>query len=105
VGYYGDAFAGRGTAWLKKSDYTRALSDLSRAIAIDSAKIEHYFVRASVYEAQGKIELALADLHKAIDLKPKTVFDTLAQATAKKHADELAKRAPCGTPGRNLNCL
>jgi tetratricopeptide (TPR) repeat protein len=103
---YGDAFAGRGAAWLKKNDYARALTVLSRAIEIGGARITHYATRASVYEAQGKLDLAIDDLRKAAELKPKSVFDTLAQAAARQRADELAKRAPCGVAaGRNVNCL
>jgi hypothetical protein len=56
-----------------------------------------------VYEAQGKSDLAVADLRKATTLAPKNIFDTVAQAGAKKRIDELAKRVPCGAADRN--CL
>jgi hypothetical protein len=91
--------------FVARIDIVTRRTAVRRAIEIDGAKIENYAVRASVHEAQGKIELALDDLHKAVELKPKNVFDTLAQAAARKHADELAIRAPCGTTGRNVNCL
>ena len=85
----------------EKNDYTRALNDLNRAIEIDGAKIANYAARASVYEAQGKLDLAINDLRKAAELKPKTIFDTLPQAGAKQRAEQLAKRTPCGPAGRS----
>ena len=91
----GDALTGRGLAWLKKRDYDRALDDLNRAIDT-AANIASYSARASVYEAEGKGDLALADLRKAAELKPKTVFDALSQASAKQRAQQLGKRLPCG---------
>jgi hypothetical protein len=69
------------------------LIDLNRANA----------ARASVYEAQGKRDLAITDLRMAAGLTPKTVFETLAQAGAKKRIEELSKRDPCGVGGRD--CL
>jgi hypothetical protein len=41
-------------------------------------------------------------------LAPKSPFDVLAQAEARKHIDQLAKRVPCGGAGRtggNETCL
>jgi hypothetical protein len=43
---------------------------------------------------QGKIQLAIDDPRKAVELKPKSVFDALAQLSARQHADELAKPGP-----------
>ena len=95
----GDAYASRGTAWLKKKDYARALADLDRAIAIEGGRIPTYYARASVYEAQGKVDLATEDLRKAVELQPKNVFDTLAQVDAKRRLQTLSKSTPCGSAG------
>jgi len=101
-----DALTGRGLAWLKKRDYDRALEDLNRAIET-GASIASYSARASVYEAQGKGDLAMADLHKAAELKPKSVFDAISQANARQRAQQLGKRLPCGSAGASTNntCL
>ena len=60
------------------------MTDLNRAIAIDGGSIESYSTRASVYDAEGEDQLAIADLRTAANLKPKNIFDALAQASAKK---------------------
>jgi tetratricopeptide (TPR) repeat protein len=97
---------GRRLAWLNENNYDRALDDLNRAIE-GGASIASYSARASVYEAEGEGELALADLRKAAELKPKTVFDALSQAAAKQRAQQLGKRLPCGSAGAGMNgsCL
>ena len=96
---FGDAYASRGSVWLKKKDYTRALADLDRAIALEGGKIPTYYARASVYEAQGKMDLATSDLRKAAELQPKNVFDILAQADAKRRLQAIDKGTPCGSAG------
>jgi hypothetical protein len=53
-----------------------------------------------VYEAQGKPDLASIDLRKAVALPPKSPFDTLAQAEAKKRVERLTKQIPCGGAAR-----
>jgi tetratricopeptide (TPR) repeat protein len=93
---YADALTGRGLAWMKKSDYNRALADLNRAIEADGTKVLTYTTRASVYEAQGKTDLASLDLRKAVALPPKSPFDALAQAEAKRRVEHLTKQVPCG---------
>jgi tetratricopeptide (TPR) repeat protein len=75
------------------------MSDLDRAIALDGSSVESYFGRAGVFEAQGKAERAIVDLRKAIDLKPKNVFEALAQTDAKKRIEQFEKRVPCGGAG------
>jgi tetratricopeptide (TPR) repeat protein len=79
------------------------LADFDRAIKSEPSKIANYATRASIYQAQGKNELAVADLRKATDLVPKNIFDTAAQANAKKRMEELAKHMPCGAADRS--CL
>jgi tetratricopeptide (TPR) repeat protein len=97
----------RGQVWIKRKDYAQALTDLNRAIALDGGSIESYSTRASVYDAEGKGELAIADLRTAANLKPKNIFDALAQAAAKRQIEQLEKRVPCASGGRpnGATCL
>jgi hypothetical protein len=60
---------------------------------------------AAAQEARGEPDLALADLTKAIELKPRTIFDTMAQTNAKKRVQTLGKRIPCGSAGAGETCL
>ena len=99
------ANSARGAALLKKNDYAGALADLDKATSLDQANAESYYVRARVYEAQGKSELAIADLRKASEFPPKSVFESLAQANAKKRIQELTKAIPCSAPGEGGSCL
>ena len=101
----GDALTGRGLARLRNKDYARALDDLNHAIASDGGRIASYTGRAAVYEAQGNRELAIADLRKASELKPKSVFDLLAQVTAKQRAQQLRKQLPCSSAGARWRCM
>ena len=62
-------------------------------------------MRASVYEAQGKTELAIADLRKASEFTPKNAFEILAHESAKKRIQLLSKSIPCSAPGEGGSCL
>jgi len=73
--------------------------DALRAIEADGTKVLTYTARASVYEAQGKTDLASVDLRKAAALPAKSAFDTLAQAEAKRRVERLTKQIPCGGGG------
>ena len=55
---------------------------------------------------QSVLDRAVADFRKATELSPKSVFDFLAQASAKKRIEQLGKRLPCG-PGSSSSdtCL
>ena len=54
-------------------------------------------IRAATYEMQGKSELAIGDLRQAVELKPKSVFETLAQGLAKAKLSQLTKSVPCSS--------
>ena len=56
-------------------------------------------------EAQGKNDLAIADLRKATAFKPRTVFESLAQADAKKRIEQLNRAIPCTSSGDAGTCL
>src|SRR5262249_56056595 len=92
---------GRGVGWTKKGEFVRALADLDKAISLEGASmIDAHAARAGVYEAQGKAELAIAELRKATEVTPKNVVEGLSQASIKKKIEELGKRNPCGSAGR-----
>jgi tetratricopeptide (TPR) repeat protein len=72
---------------------------------LDQANVESYYVRASVYQAQGKSDRAIADLRKAVEFAPTNPFEILAQANARKRIDQLTKNIPCSMPGEGGSCL
>ena len=63
------AFRIRGRAHLGKRDYIRALNDLNESIRINPNASRTYEVRASVYRAQGRNDLADADTATANRLR------------------------------------
>ncbi|WP_404712726.1 aspartyl protease family protein [Sphingomonas sp. MMS24-J13] len=65
-----DGFARRGAASAARRDFTNALSDLSRAIALAPTNAAYLYARASTYRAMRQTSLAKADLDAAIALKP-----------------------------------
>ena len=84
---YSEALAARGMVWSKKRDFGNALADLDQSIAQEE-RVESYYMRAQIYEAQGNSERAVADFHKATELPPKGLFDAIAQANAKKQIEQ-----------------
>src|SRR5262249_21733527 len=96
---YAEALAARGMVWSKKRNYANALADLDQSLA-EEERVESYYIRAQIYEAQGNSERAVADFRKATELPPKGLFDAIAQARAKKQIEQLGKRIPCGSSGR-----
>src|SRR5262249_15012638 len=99
-----DALSLRGIAYAETHNYDKALADLSKAIA-QHETVERYFARATIYEAQSKIDKATSDYKSATELPAKTVFDILAQAQAKQKILQLSKRVPCGKGNNNETCL
>jgi tetratricopeptide (TPR) repeat protein len=89
----------RGLIFMKTRDVSRALEALDRAIALHPRSIESYYARGGIHETQGERDLAIADFRKAIELQPKTFFNTVAQAEAKKHMLALDKQIPCHRTG------
>ena len=85
----------RGIVWSTKHDYTKALDDLSGAIA-QHESVESYFARAKAYEAQNNATKAAQDYRRATELKPASVFDVLAQAASQQKVRQLSKQLPCG---------
>ena len=68
---FGDAYASRGSVWLKKKDYTRALADLDRAIALEGgeARLAGHAGIGSMAQDGGAHHLGVAlrgeDLHES----------------------------------------
>jgi tetratricopeptide (TPR) repeat protein len=103
----GEALALRGIAYSATHEYDKALDDLTRAIA-QRGSVERYFARATIYEAQNKIDKATDDYKSATQLAPASVFDILAQAQSKVKIQQLGKRIPCGDSargGKDETCL
>jgi tetratricopeptide (TPR) repeat protein len=94
-----DALGLRGIVYSQLHEYDKALDDLSKAIT-QRETVERYFARATVYEAQNKIDKATSDYKRATQLAPTSVFDILAQAQSKQKIQQLSKSIPCGGPAR-----
>jgi Tfp pilus assembly protein PilF len=102
-----DALGLRGIVYSQMHEYDKALDDLSKAIA-QHETVERYFARATIYEAQNKIDKATSDYKSATQLAPSSVFDILAQAQSKQKIQQLSKSIPCGGSARgnkNETCL
>ncbi len=104
---FAEAFVTRGIIFTMKHDNARALEALDRAIALNPQSIESFYARGRLYQDQGKAELATDDFRKATELRAKTVFDTLAQADARKRLEMLGKQTPCRGAGEGpgATCL
>jgi tetratricopeptide (TPR) repeat protein len=102
----GEALALRGIAYSATHEYDKALDDLTRAIA-QHGSVERYFARATIFEAQNKIDKATDDYKSATHLAPASVFDVLAQAQSRQKIQQLGKRLPCGSGqgGKDDTCL
>jgi tetratricopeptide (TPR) repeat protein len=60
----------RGTAYLYKEDYDRALADFNQAIKIQPNRAFAYVNRAGIYGAKENYDLAIADCSQVIKLQP-----------------------------------
>jgi tetratricopeptide (TPR) repeat protein len=96
---YPGALGLRGLTWSAMHEYNKALDDLDRAIA-QKGTVESYFARAKAYEALNKPDKATDDFRHATQLAPASVFESLAQAEAKRKIQELSKKVPCGDSGQ-----
>ncbi|MGL5741725.1 MAG: tetratricopeptide repeat protein [Legionella sp.] len=72
----------RGYIFYQKDEHDKALTDLNKAIALDSMSAMAFVSRSLLFDKQNKLNDALADLNKAIELdRPVTAF-TLANRGA-----------------------
>jgi tetratricopeptide (TPR) repeat protein len=63
-------YLNRGTAYLSKGDYDRALADFNQAVKLQPDGASAYFNRAAVYFAKQDFDRALADINQVIKLQP-----------------------------------
>ncbi|MDB5460394.1 MAG: hypothetical protein JWO72_2135 [Caulobacteraceae bacterium] len=63
-------FLRRGSAFVARRDYGRAIEDFTRAIALDPANAEGYMRRGAARLAHRQPALGIADLDEALKLKP-----------------------------------
>lgn len=66
-----EAYARRGTAYLRMRDIKHALDDLGMAIKLDPQKADLYNTRGNVYSKSDNHRQAISDYDKAIELNPK----------------------------------
>jgi tetratricopeptide (TPR) repeat protein len=88
----------RGLAQFAMKDYGRATDDFDQAIA-KRETIENYIARGRAYEARNDLAHAEADFRRAVELKPRSVFDVAAQGSLKKKIEQLSKQIPCPVSG------
>jgi len=103
---YAPALTGRGRVWRKKGDDDKAMADFDKAIALDERSIESRLARADIQLARRNQDAALVDLKRVVDLKPRDLFEVLAQTAAKAKIKEL-ERDTCrdGSGQRDARCL
>src|SRR5512134_2785674 len=66
-----DLLIGRAELFTKAKDLDLALQILDATVAMAPEEAEGWYLRAKVYYAQGKYDLALADLMRAVERDPK----------------------------------
>jgi Tfp pilus assembly protein PilF len=67
---HADGFMGRGAAFIKMTQYDRAVRELTKAIELDSKEGRAYGLRGIVLGLMGRYVEALQDAEKAVDLCP-----------------------------------
>jgi tetratricopeptide (TPR) repeat protein len=65
------AYFNRGKALNLRKEHDLAISDYSRAIAVNPGLTEAYVNRGNIYKDKGEYALAILDYNKAIELNPK----------------------------------
>lgn len=74
----GDAslYYNRGTAWLEKHEYDRAIADFTQALKSEHGFYFAYIHRAEAFERKGDRDSAIADYRRALEIAPdKTIAD------------------------------
>jgi hypothetical protein len=78
-------------------EYGAALTDLNQALN-KQGTVEGYFARGKIYEQQSDVSHATSDFRRATELKPKAVFDLVAQVEAKSEFSRCRNVCPAGVP-------
>jgi tetratricopeptide (TPR) repeat protein len=76
------AFSNRGSAYLRKRQYDRAIQDLDQAIKRDPTYAPAFQSRGTAYSLQGQNERAVGDFNQAIRLDPKSATSFYARGDA-----------------------
>jgi len=63
----------RGTAYVAKGEYDRAISEFNKALEINPRYTEAYNLRGGVYSRKGQNDEAISDYSKAIEIDPRDV--------------------------------
>ena len=66
-------YLNRGTTYVAKGEYDRAISDFNKALEINPGYIETYNIRGGVYSRKGQNDEAISDYSKAIEIDPEDV--------------------------------
>ena len=66
-------YASRAGAWYENENYDEGISDLEKAISLDSTKAEYYHVLADMYMDYYKSRMALNTMEKAASAFPKRI--------------------------------
>ncbi|MBM4093260.1 MAG: tetratricopeptide repeat protein, partial [Planctomycetes bacterium] len=67
---YAWAYANRGDAWRKKSEYDKALADCTEAVLLDPQFAWAYNIRGLIHAEKGDLDRAIADHTESIRLDP-----------------------------------
>ncbi|KAL3124072.1 hypothetical protein niasHT_004661 [Heterodera trifolii] len=70
----------QGKHWLSKGQFQEALQHYHQAVALDPTDYQIYYRRATVFLASGKVNAALPDLDKVVELKPDFVAGRIQRA-------------------------
>ena len=66
--HFAQAYCNRGTAYLRKANYTQAVQDFTAAIEIYPGYAKAYYGRARAYRSKRLVNLAAEDFRQACDL-------------------------------------
>ena len=66
------AYNNRGTAYRRKSDYDKAITDYTESIKLNPESAKAYNNRGAAHSRKGDYDQAIKDLNKAIQLNPKS---------------------------------
>jgi tetratricopeptide (TPR) repeat protein len=81
---FAPAYAERVYSYYRNQDYTKALDNSAKAIALDPSLAQAYYYRGLVYAATDKPDLALNDLQMAISLSKDDGFTEKIKADLQK---------------------
>jgi tetratricopeptide (TPR) repeat protein len=107
------AHVARGIAYRLKGMLDQSLAELDTALRLNPTLANAFINRGVTRRLKREFDLSLADLDRAVELepknpvaraehgelKPRTIFDTMAQNDAKKRVQALGKRIPCSNSG------